>query len=131
MFLRACATLEARVGDACLKALAAQAQEQLQHFEARPLSNMLWAFAKLKHNPEAALLRDCEAHARRIVTSFAPQDLVRWCCQIVLASSDPLYGICSKNMHDLICSSSKSVEGLHKNRSLAGKREAKYCLTLL
>ena len=77
MFLRAYAMLGARMGSACLEALAAHAQKQLPRFEAKSMVNMLWAFAKLKHKPGAALLRDCEAHATRIVTSFAPQDLVR------------------------------------------------------
>ena len=82
MFLRAYATLGAAMGDVCLNTLTAQAHEQLPSFEARSLSNMLWAFAKMKHTPDAAMLRDCEAHATRIAASFIPQDVVRWCCQV-------------------------------------------------
>ena len=77
MLLRAYATLEEQIGGACLEALAAQAQEQLPHLEPRHLSNVLWAFAKLKHSPDAALLRGSEARATRTVASFTPQDLVR------------------------------------------------------
>ena len=83
MFLRAYATLGARMGDVCLNTLTAQAHEHLQRFEARSLSNILWAFAKLKHTLDDALLRDCEAHATCIAASFAPQDVVRWCCQVI------------------------------------------------
>lgn len=78
MFLRAYAMLGMPVGGACLKALAGQALKELPRFEPRHLSNMLWAWAKLKHRPDAVLLRGCEAHAARTATSFAPQDLVRW-----------------------------------------------------
>ena len=88
MFLRAYATLGARMGDVCLNTLTAQAHEQLPCFEARPLCNMLWALAKLKHTADAALLRDCEAPGARIATSFAPQDVVRWRCLIFRTSSD-------------------------------------------
>ena len=76
-FLWAYATLEERMGGACLEALAAQALKQLPHFEAQHMAMMLWAFAKLEHNPGAALLRGCEAHAVRICETFTPQGVVR------------------------------------------------------
>lgn len=79
MFLWAYATLGERVSGPCLAAVTAQAQVQLPHMGAKPMANMLWAFAKLKHNLDAALLRSCEAHATRIIASFEPQALVR--CQ--------------------------------------------------
>ena len=77
MLLRAYAMLGAPMGSHCLDALAARAQEQLPHFDATSMATMLWAFARLKYKPDAALLRSCEAHATCNVASFAPQDLVR------------------------------------------------------
>lgn len=76
-FVWAYATLEERMGPACLEALAAQALEQLPHFESQHMAMMLWAFSKLERNPGAALLRGCEAHAARICGTFTPQGLVR------------------------------------------------------
>ena len=40
---------------------------------------MMWAFAKLNHSPDAALLHGCEAHATRISETIKPQGLVRCC----------------------------------------------------
>ena len=77
MFLWAFATLHERMGGACREAVAAQAQKQLPRFGAKDVADMLWAFAKLGHNPDASLLRDCEAHATRLCRTFKPQQLVR------------------------------------------------------
>ena len=79
MFLWAYATLEERVGPACLRALAAQAQMQLPRFQAQQMANMLWAFSKLQYSPNAALLRGCEAHAIRVCEALTPSGLVRSC----------------------------------------------------
>ena len=78
-FLWAYATLGERMSDACLEALAAQAQEQLLHFKPKNLATMMWAFAKLEFTPGAALMRSCEAHAVREAGTFIPQELVRCC----------------------------------------------------
>ena len=64
-FVWAYAMLDERMGAACLKALAAQAQKQLPQFEAQNLANMMWAFAKLAYTPDTTLLQSCEAHAIR------------------------------------------------------------------
>lgn len=79
MSLWAYATLEARVGRACLAGLAAEAQRQLPRMDAQHVINMLWAFAKLGYNPGAALLRACDAHATRAPSSFSGHGLVRCC----------------------------------------------------
>ena len=76
IFLWACATLRVPVGGACLAAMTAQAQNQLPHIEAKPMANMLWAFATFRRKPDAALLRSCEAHGARIAASFESQALV-------------------------------------------------------
>ena len=66
-------------GDALLGACVAQAQKQLPHFKEQELANMMWAFAKLDHCPDATLLQSCEAHATRTAEAFVPQGLVRCC----------------------------------------------------
>ena len=78
-FVWAYATLDERIGAACLKALAAHAQEELPQFKAQGLSNMMWAFAKLSYTPGEELLQSCEAHATRLAGAFIPQELVRCC----------------------------------------------------
>ena len=101
MFLRAYATmslygLEQRVGPACLKALAAQAQKQLPRFQAQQMANMLWAFSKLQYSPHAALLRGCEAHTIRVCDALTPSGLVR-CCALGTVESNvqhPVRGHC-------------------------------------
>ena len=87
MFLWAYATLETRVGHACVKALAAQAQKQLPRFQAQQMANMLWAFSKLQFMPNAALLRSCEAHAMRVCEALTPSGLVRCCASSTVASN--------------------------------------------
>ena len=77
-FLWAYATLGERLGNASLKALVTQAQKQLPHFTAQGLTNIMWAFPKVNHSPDATLLRSCEAHAARISSAYIPQDLVRF-----------------------------------------------------
>lgn len=79
MFLWAFATLRERMGSACLGALAAQARECLPRFTSMDVADMLWAFAKLGHIFEDALLQDCEAHVTHISSTFTPQQLVRCC----------------------------------------------------
>lgn len=53
----------------------------LQEFNPQSLSNVLWAFASLKHHPGDALLDASAAHAVRCVDQFTPQ--VR-CLQVSL-----------------------------------------------
>lgn len=45
----------------------------LQEFNPQSLSNVLWAFASLKHHPGNALLDASAAHAVRCVDQFTPQ----------------------------------------------------------
>lgn len=45
----------------------------LQEFNPQSLSNVLWAFASLKHHPGNALLDGSAAHAVRCVDQFTPQ----------------------------------------------------------
>ena len=45
----------------------------LQEFNPQSLSNVLWAFASLKHHPGDALLDASAAHAVRCVDQFTPQ----------------------------------------------------------
>lgn len=54
---------------ACLNALLLLVQE----FNPQSLSNVLWAFASLKHHPGNALLDGSAAHAVRCVDQFTPQ----------------------------------------------------------
>ena len=78
-FLWAYATLGKRVGTTCMEALAAQAHKELPRANAQDLENMMWAFAKFNHSPDASLLQSCEAHATRIARAFTPQGVVRCC----------------------------------------------------
>lgn len=87
MFLWAHATLERRVGSACLRALAAQAQKRLPRFQAQQMANMLWAFSKLQYIPHATLLRGCEAHAIRVCKALTPSGLVRCCASATVVSN--------------------------------------------
>ena len=45
----------------------------MQEFNPQSLSNVLWAFASLKHHPGNALLDGSAAHAVRCVDQFTPQ----------------------------------------------------------
>lgn len=45
----------------------------MQEFNPQSLSNVLWAFASLKHHPGNALLEGSAAHAVRCVDQFTPQ----------------------------------------------------------
>lgn len=50
-----------------------QAILSVQEFNPQSLSNVLWAFASLKHHPGNALLDGSAAHAVRCVDQFTPQ----------------------------------------------------------
>ena len=56
-----------------------------QEFNPQSLSNVLWAFASLKHHPGEALLDASAAHAVRCVDQFTPQVMASLCLQRVLA----------------------------------------------
>jgi len=60
----------------------------LQEFNPQSLSNVLWAFASLKHHPGNALLDASAAHAVRCVDQFTPQVcLHNGDCFIILISN--------------------------------------------
>lgn len=54
----------------------------VQEFNPQSLSNVLWAFASLKHHPGNALLDGSAAHAVRCVDQFTPQVMLAFgfCC---------------------------------------------------
>lgn len=60
----------------------------LQEFNPQSLSNVLWAFASLKHHPGDALLDASASHAVRCVDQFTPQvsDPYSFCWRCILQS---------------------------------------------
>ena len=74
-------TLREPMDVACLDAVAAQARECLPRFASMDVADILWAFAKLRHNVDNSLLQDFDAHVTSICDTFAPQQLVRCCTQ--------------------------------------------------
>ena len=55
--------------------LASYGVAAVQEFNPQSLSNVLWAFASLKHHPGEALLDASATHAVRCVDQFTPQVL--------------------------------------------------------